>query len=370
MVLLRVAPAAWSALVLLHGSPAPPRAPVVALKAGGFPAEALAARVRDALIEEEERPYQVWKEEERPLKINLDLLTYRARKLAQRGDRRGAVATYKRCIQLDPLDGRSWLGLSQLRVKQNRLTDAEELLLQGIKSCPSNAYLLQGYGRLQEKQGKQDEALALYQRAVRAQPQHEAAWVALGLLLGKRKKAAAAGQCLRLACVVAPKSYYAWQVVGLWYKQQGELSAAREAFRTSLQLNSRNAATFHAWGVLEWRCGHVEIARELFRKGLQAQPRNSYLLQSWACMEARGGNSARATQLFEAAERQGCADGASWQARAMQQAAEGAVDEARRCFAKGIAAEPTHVPLFHAWATMEADLSNVTAAREPEPCPT
>lgn len=93
------------------------------------------------------------------------------------------------------------------------------------------------------------------------------------------------------------------------------------------------------------------------------QPRNRFLLQSWACMEARSGNSAQASLLFEAATKQGAADGATWQARALQMSAEGKVSEARQLFARGVEADPTHVPLFHAWATMEADLSNITAAR-------
>lgn len=242
-----------SSLVLKRQVVLKPRAPAPRCLAQSVSSNALAARVRDALIEEEERPYQVWKEDERPLRINLDLLTYRARKLAQWGNRKGAIRTYKRCIELDPLDGRAWLGLAQIRIEQKRLKEAGELLRQGIKKDPTNAFLIQAYGKLHELLDKPDEALELYQRAVRTQPRHSPSWVALGLLLGKRKQWLASGKCLQIACTVAPKSYFAWQVMGQWHKQQGDLVAAREAFRRSLLLNNRNAATFHAWGMLEWR---------------------------------------------------------------------------------------------------------------------
>ena len=172
-------------------------------------------RVRDALIEEEERPYQVWKEEgSRPLRINLDLLTHRARVLVQRGDRKGAAATYKRCMQLEPQDGRAWLGLSQLRRRQGREEEAARLLQGGLRVDPANPYLLQAWGTLQERRGFQDEALASYSRAVKAQPRHAASWVACGLLLAKRRRLDASAQCLRIACLVAPQSYYVWQVSG------------------------------------------------------------------------------------------------------------------------------------------------------------
>lgn len=216
--------------------------------------QGLAFRVREALIDAEEAPYRVWSESgPRVLKVNLDLLANRARTLALRGDFPRAMETYERCAKLDPLDGRAWLGLSQMYRKRGREDEAERVLLEGLRWDGQNAFLLQAYGRLQEQRGRQDEALELYGRAVRARPQHAASWVACGLLLQKRRQGGAAEACLKVACTVAPTSYYVWQVVGQWHKKRGELSLARAAFRRSLQLNSKNAATYHAWGVLEWR---------------------------------------------------------------------------------------------------------------------
>ena len=34
------------------------------------------------------------------------------------------IEAYERCIELDPFDGRGWLGLSQIRLKQNRHEEA------------------------------------------------------------------------------------------------------------------------------------------------------------------------------------------------------------------------------------------------------
>ena len=48
----------------------------------------------------------------------------------------------------------------------------------------------------------------------------------------------------------------------------------------------------------------------------------------------------------------------------MQHSAEGRVRAARRAFAKGVDAEPSHTALYHAWGVMEFELGNVTAARE------
>ena len=332
--------------------------------------DSLAFRVRDALLDEEERPYIVWSESDpRPLKVNLDLLNYRARRLEQKGNFNGALETLRWCTKLDPNDGRAWIARARLREKvgdEHAVDEALDLLSEGLKWEPESAYLLQAMGAMQERRGECEEALELFTAAVRGDPKHAPAWVATGLLLERRKQYDAAAQCLRTAVRVAPRSYYVWQVLGEWHKRRGELGSAREAYRRSLQLNQHNAATFHAWGVLEWRCANHELAAVLFRKGLEASPRNRYILQSWGCMEARTGNTTGAAALFvRASSKRARADGATWQARALQLIAEGQEDEARACFERGIAAEPTHMPLYHACAHLEKDEPPLGADESP-----
>ena len=269
---------------------------LLATTAGG---DELAFRVRDAILDEEERPYVLWSEDgPKPLKINLDLLNWRARELERRRDVKpmpqrpfffpaqvryffadlipvrvcppslarqvdGARKTFEYCCSLDPNDGRAWIARARLQEKDGLPENAEALLKEGLQWEPSSAYLLQAYGSLQERRGKGDEALELYAAAVRGDPRHAPAWVASGLLLERRRQHDAAATCLLMAKSVAPKSYFVWQVIGEWHKRRGELSSAREAYRRSLQQNPRNAATFHAWGVLEWRCGHQELATQV-----------------------------------------------------------------------------------------------------------
>ena len=339
--------------------------------------DALSVRVLGALLDAEEKPYLLWREDMRPLSINLDLLNHRAKMLERRRDRRGASQTLERCCEIDPMDGRAWLAKARICERDGRPKEAAELLKQGLRYDTENAYLLQAYGALQARRGRSDEALELYTAAVKASPRHAPAWVACGLLLEKRRQHDAAAACFMMAQRVAPRSYYAWQVIGEWHKRRGELGSAREAYHRSLQLNMGNAASYHAWGVLEWRCGHHELASQLFKKGLAASPKNRYILQSWAVMEARAGKSLEAQRLFAQATdssggKQGRGgkprgmrpDGATWQAKALQCRAEGKFLQARRNFERGIAVDRTHIPLYHAWGQLELEQSNVTGARE------
>jgi len=354
-------------LLSLHTAPRSPSAVCNAPNAANEAAQrnALSFRVREALLEADEQPYNVGYrlENERPIRINLDLLVHRGRVLSRRGQREGAIATYQRCIELDPLDGRAFIALAKLQEKAGLMEEPAASLQLGLRWNPDSAHLLQAYGSMQERRGLDDDALHYYGQAVRVSPSHAPAWVAIALMLQRRRKGAAGWRCLQIARSVAPRSYFVWQVVGQWHRRAGELSSAREAFRRSLELNAQNVATLHAWGVLEWRCGHVDLAAQLFQRGMQIQPHNKYVLQSWSCMEAKSGSSQYAAELFATAKERKL-DGALWQARAMQHKAEGRIPQARRAFEAGIACEASHMPLYNGWGIMEDELANVTAARQ------
>ena len=135
--------------------------------------KSLSWRVREALLDDAERLFTVWTEgEPRPLKINLDLLTHRARVLLRKGDESGAMETWIKCSELDPSDGRAWLAMAKYQAKLGAYAEAEKTLQSGLKWEPGSAYLLQTYGWLQERRGLPDEALDLYTRAVRSDPRH------------------------------------------------------------------------------------------------------------------------------------------------------------------------------------------------------
>ncbi len=183
----------------------------------------LSYRVREALLDEEEKPYIVWRSDKpRPIGINLDMLNYRARTLMKRGDLDGSIATYKHCTELDPEDGRAWLAISRWHEKQRRFREAEEALEAGVEYNPESAHLLQASGALSQRRGRSDDALQAYTKALRVNPLHSPAWVACALLLERRGQEEAAWRCLCLAKSAAPRSYYVWQVVGQWHRRRGE----------------------------------------------------------------------------------------------------------------------------------------------------
>jgi tetratricopeptide (TPR) repeat protein len=300
----------------------------------------------------------------RPLTINLDLLSYHARQAILKGDRDEGIRLYKRCIELDPRDGRGWMGLARDAQKGALYRKARALFETGLSHSPDNPFLLQAYGVLEEKEGNKARALELYMVATRVCPNHAASWVALGRLYQQSGRYAKAKECFSMATKADPQSYYALQVWGMLEVELGDYDAARKRFTQCVRVNPRNAAVYQAWGVLEAREGNLELAAQLFERGYASDKRNTFVLQAWALMEWRRGRSEVANQLFEKALATRPKDAAVWQAYGLMKKTDGDVATARKLLQEATRANPRHSPSWQALGMLEAELGRPEVARE------
>eukprot|EP00903_Cladosiphon_okamuranus_P012122 g11374.t1 len=300
----------------------------------------------------------------RPLKINLDLLSYQAKQENIKGDYREARRLYRTCVELDPRDGRGWLGLARQMQRIHKYDKAQRLFEAGLENCADNPYLLQAFAVMEEQRGNQAKALTLLNRSVRMHPEHTASWVALGLLNERNKRVDEARGCFQTATRNDPRNHYAWLVWAMLEKRVGNIDVAREKFKMCLRVNPKNAKVYQAWGVLEAAEDNVALATELFRAGLEQQPDNTYIMQAWALMEAKQGNNEAATSLFKKAILKRPRDGAVWQAYALLLKDTGDIEGARALFNKGASQAPRHCPTWQAWGMLEWELGQISRARK------
>ncbi|CBJ30324.1 PsbB mRNA maturation factor Mbb1 [Ectocarpus siliculosus] len=300
----------------------------------------------------------------RPLKINLDLLSYQAKQKNMKGNYREARRLYRTCVELDPRDGRGWLGLARQMQKIHKYDKAQRLFEAGLENCADNPYLLQAFAVMEEQRGNQAKALTLLNRSVRMHPEHTASWVALGLLNERNKRIDEARGCFQTATRNDPRNHYAWLVWAMLEKRIGSIDVAREKFKMCLKVNPRNAKVYQAWGVLEASEGSIALATELFRAGLEQRPDNTYIMQAWALMEAKQGNTDAAISLFKEAILKRPRDGAVWQAYALLLKDMGDVAGARALFSKGTTQSPKHCPTWQAWGMLEWELGQISRARK------
>lgn len=320
-----------------------------------------------------------------PLRVNADRLNYFARKEMQHGKIEEAQEMYERAIEIDPRDGRAYLGLGRCAERRRDFKLAREFFRAGIANSVSvgkdgvtpdrgsNPFLLQALGCLEEKLGDLAQAEALYIAAAKSRPTHAAAWVALARLrTSKLGQSAQAGRvCYQTAerelqqagLKASSHVYTAW--ASLEYHKAGDVRRARELYKMALDVDPRCSAAYLQLGVMEGDCSNWDAAEECFEKVLKFDKRNSRVLQAYALMETKrpGGNSRKAIGLFERALKANPRDAGVLQPYALYVAKLGDVDAARDLLRRGTQINKRDAPVWQAWGVLETRHGSPAEAR-------
>jgi tetratricopeptide (TPR) repeat protein len=285
-----------------------------------------------------------------PLGVNADRLNYFAKKELGHGRVEEAQELYEKAIQLDPRDGRAYLGLSRCAQRRRDFLLARDCLRAGLANSVTvneegypdrgaNPYLLQALGCLEEQRGLLSEAESLYIAAARSRPSHAASWVALAQLRTRKLgQGAAAGRvCFQsaereLSLAGLPPSAYVYTAwASMEYKKASDPRRARELYQLALQADPKCSAAWLQLGMMEADLERWEKAQECFEAVLKFDQRNSRVLQAYAIMETRrpDANSRKAIDLFERALKVKPRDAAVLQAYALYVVKLGDVKSAR-----------------------------------------
>lgn len=330
------------------------------------------------------------------LKINADRLTYLAKRDLSRNRLSEAKKLYEECLEIDPRDGRSYLGLSRI-ARRRRDYDAartyleEGLRMSGVSIHPTtgqpeykgNPYLLQALGCLEEDCGYLQKAESYFLEAIAARASHAPSYVALALLRTRKFKfPPQAGRSLlqkaawELEKAQMPPSahvYTTW--AALEYQQAGNVRKARTLFEKALEIDPHCSAAWLQWGVMESKQAtssdnnendgddSYEQAAQCFRAGLKHDKRNSRLLQAFAILETKRGNTRQAIILFEKALKASPRDAGVLQAYACYVAQLGDYESARELLQRGVQVSKRHAPLWQAWGVLELRQGQIREAR-------
>ncbi|DBA72955.1 hypothetical protein WJX79_002845 [Trebouxia sp. C0005] len=353
----------------------------------------------------------------KPLKINRDLLLYRARLSRNAAFRassnkeksrrqKDCESTLRRVLAMDPTDGRAYVGLGKLLVQQKRFEEARKLYDDGAAATGGlNEYIWQAWAYLESKQNNVGQARKLYDAALVANNEHAASWHGWGLL-EKRQGNFRKARDLWMKGIKATKSKpnsYLYQALALmatelnyteearqWFMEgtktvmgaqshaiwhawagmeasQGDVTVVRYLYRRGLEANPRSRFTYLSWGLFEKQQGSLENARALLKQGHQLNPRDPAILQAWALLEQDNGNSGKARELLEQGSKMDPWHIPIWQAWGVLEFRAGNIETARALFQEGVWADPVSkdvAQVFQAWAVLEAQHGTVQLARE------
>ena len=323
------------------------------------------------------------------LRVNADRLNYHAKCEFRHGRLEEARELYEQAIEMDPRDGRAYLGLSRIAQRRRDFAYAKKCLRAGISNSFSrqersdgtifgdngaNPFLLQALGCLEERVGNLAEAEALYVEAAKSRPSHAAAWVSLAQLRTRKfRQGARAGRVcyqtaeLELQRAGLPASsfvYTAW--AAMEYKKASDVRRARELFEKALEVDPKCSAAWLQLGVMEADKENWDRAQECFESALKNDQRNARILQAYAIMETKrpDGSSRTAIELFERALKVKPRDAGVLQAYALYVAKLGDIDTARDLLHRGTTVSKRHAPVWQAWGVLETRYGNADDARD------
>jgi len=319
-----------------------------------------------------------------PLRVNADRLNYHAKKELRSNRLEEAQELYEMAIQIDPRDGRAYLGLSRCAQRRRDFKLARECLKIGIAqsvSCASdstpdngaNPFLLQALGCLEEKAGRLSQAESLYISAVRSRPSHAASWVALAQLRTRKfRQGAAAGRvCYQAAerelkkVGMPPSSYVYTAWASMEYKKCDDVRRARKLFKAALTVDKKCSAAWLQLGCMEADLENWDEAELCFETVLKFDQRNSRVIQAYAVMESKRpkSNSRKVLGLFERALKANPRDAGVLQPYGLYVAKLGDIDSARELLRRATEVNKRHAPAWQAWGVMETREGNPEEAR-------
>lgn len=283
---------------------------------------------------------------------------------------REAETCLRKCLEMDPEDGRAYVMLGKVLVQKRRFEEAESLYESGCAATGGvNPYLWTAWANLAVKKGNVNLARKLFDAAVVASPSHAAAYHGWGLLEKANGNYTRARDIwIRGIDATRPEgSPYLFQSLAVLAAELGKADEARRWFRDGTKSTKGRAshALWHAWALLEMKQqSDPALVRELFDRGLKASPRSRYTFLSWAIWEKDLGNYEIARELFKKGTYLNRSDAALPQAWALMEEDLGDLEEARRLFRRASKADPKHLYVWQAWGCMEQRAGNLDAARE------
>jgi tetratricopeptide (TPR) repeat protein len=356
----------------------------------------------------------------RALPINVDRLCHFAKKDMSHGRLEEAQGFYAQAKDMDPTDGRPYLGLSRIAQRRGDLERARGLLREGIARSTGGYVVVRGPGKVavvegggggrgggkKKRRNKRDRGNGSEENANIVDgdrsdvgfEEEEGSVIgtipdlgpnpfllqALGSLEQELGNLSAAEELYLQALRSRPSHAAAW--VALAQLRTRELrrgSAAgrlcyRSAERELTRIGARpNAYVYTAWASMEYKKGDrreddaacASRARELYRKALVADPRCSAAYLQLGVMESECGNYDEAESCFEEVLKFDQRNSRVLQAYAIMESRRAPKEDvdSRRVldlFERALKADPRDAGVYQAYALYVAELGDVDSARD------
>jgi tetratricopeptide (TPR) repeat protein len=190
------------------------------------------------------------------------------------GDREGAIAAYRRIIELLPQDFYASLQLGRLLGEQGQPAAGQPFLENATRLRPSLPEAWYELGSVLGAQEKFPAALDCMQRAARTRPQDPAYVCYTAKVLAKMRRRAEAIQHYRRAIQMRPDFWEARFELAGELAFDNQVNEALREYAEAIRINPRHATTRVNFGVMLVRVNRLEEAIQQFEEALKIDPAN------------------------------------------------------------------------------------------------
>jgi predicted O-linked N-acetylglucosamine transferase (SPINDLY family) len=228
-----------------------------------------------------------------------------------RGDVAGAIASYRRSLEVSPDYLSALYNLGLILHETFKLDEAERCFRRVVELDPIDADALFHLGSLLHKRSELQEAAQMYRRALQRTPENPHLWIALGAALGELPGEAEesvrcqreARRCLEQAIERDPRSPHERNALGDVLQREGRVDEAIEQYRASIAFSPDHAGGHNNLGCALVLKGELAEAVERLREAVRLQPDFADAHFNLASAHSLAGRRDDAVRSFEAAER-------------------------------------------------------------------
>lgn len=302
---------------------------------------------------------------EKPLIVNLALALYRAKVLARDFRFVEAEKILQKCVYLWPEDGRPYVALGKILIKQSKTAEARAVYEKGCQATQGeNSYIWQCWAVLEKKVGNIRKARELFDAATVADKKHVAAWHGWAVLELKQGNIKKARNLLGKGLKYCGGNEYIYQTLALLEARANRYEQARYLFRQATKCNPKSCASWLAWAQLEVQQENNRAARQLFEEAVQASPKNRFAWHVWGVFESNLGNVDKGRKLLKIGHALNPRDPVLLQSLGLLEYRYSTANLARVLFRRASEIDPRHQPVWIAWGWMEWKEGNIATARE------
>ncbi len=186
-----------------------------------------------------------------------------------------AVNSFKKSIELDPLNAQVYYNLGYAYLKLRNDAEAQEAFLKAVKYNANYTAAYLALGNLAERMKKDKDALSYYRKAIDLNDKEAKAFCGIGNIHLRNNRFKEAETYYQQAISIDSSYFDAWMGIGRAQKEQGKLDTALESFNKASEINKKDPKTFLFIAEIYNKNGKYQLALESVEKSIALDKNNA-----------------------------------------------------------------------------------------------